>query len=759
MHEVIGREKEQRLDIFARAEPVSENFLCAGLFQNSIDEYLGKMAKVVRRLIDKKDAYEEFKKLLEEEQFVPKGDALYSREAVNRWLPPYRVLKSGQKASFYRHSPGKKFNICKLKVSSSSDFGKRAGMVFLRVKGYEDAELSGKNEWKVRKDVLEVWLSLTEDEWVKDYLGKVKDVLNFIEYCFPDTYWKKPFRRLAFYLFPIAFDRFENSVIISKASLYRRKEETRKNLWGEIVEELKKEELFEEFLGYLEESSRKLDDVKTLLELALGQEALDRLRRDWKAFLKKILDGSSSKIVGAFLEKGKEEGAWMSYGEYLIPKKDIDLYLFYEEGAEDFLDTVRASLEHLDPKYIKDVKVRIVESYRIEKLFGSRECFSVLKGLESEKQFLEHLESIKLLYSLLYFTARLVGFWGQTLKNREKFTGVLLLLNTDLEMEEKYAFWNHVSFLYSYYGFPFQTITKRFIGRSDMASVKNMLISLYKDAKVLNFEFDGFSLPPYVTIFAVLEKLSPAFFYKLGEIGLSSRRHSLCEVYRIDVKEKKATVMVEDKILIIAGGEGSEVLESFIEANIRKEDVRFCFISPVKRSFLEDIYGRFAGSAELEGKFLNIRYREMKTAYVSQAAEENCLVIYAEEFRKLLEKLGITLKDNAAAVAIKPAKPTVEEEIYHPAIQVFFTEKPDMFSQEMYQERMSLFLFTVMALSMFESEAARVPYSKLDIWMREKNNYIRIRREDSAGTERVYTFPLKAVLYEMLEFMKHLPAT
>lgn len=61
---------------------------------------------------------------------------------------------------------------------------------------------------------------------------------------------------------------------------------------------------------------------------------------------------------------------------------------------------------------------------------------------------------------------------------------------------------------------------------------------------------------------------------------------------------------------------------------------------------------------------------------------------------------------------------------------------------------------------MFESEAAQTPYSRLDIYSRSKSAYIRIRRrngEDDPGRE--YIFPLRAILYEMLEFMRHLPGT
>lgn len=66
-------------------------------------------------------------------------------------------------------------------------------------------------------------------------------------------------------------------------------------------------------------------------------------------------------------------------------------------------------------------------------------------------------------------------------------------------------------------------------------------------------------------------------------------------------------------------------------------------------------------------------------------------------------------------------------------------------------------LGSLIALSMFESEAAQIAYAKLNLWSKERNTYLRIRREDEKNAQRDYTFALSPVLYELLEFFKHLP--
>lgn len=148
-----------------------------------------------------------------------------------------------------------------------------------------------------------------------------------------------------------------------------------------------------------------------------------------------------------------------------------------------------------------------------------------------------------------------------------------------------------------------------------------------------------------------------------------------------------------------------------------------------------------------------IRYDELKTAYFSEKTEQDCFIIYTQEMRRLMDKLGIQMDKDVAAIAVKPAHAkSIDDEMYHPALQLFFTEKVGWEREEVYSERKNLFLFTVIALSMYESESYTTPFSKLRLWSKERNYYLDIRRQ-----EKDYYFPLKPVLYEMLKFAQVRP--
>ncbi|MFN7066032.1 MAG: hypothetical protein ACK4OF_07790, partial [Aquificaceae bacterium] len=192
-------------------------------------------------------------------------------------------------------------------------------------------------------------------------------------------------------------------------------------------------------------------------------------------------------------------------------------------------------------------------------------------------------------------------------------------------------------------------------------------------------------------------------------------------------------------------------MEKFIEDK-KGKNIRFCFITALKESKLNEIYERFSKD---ESKFLLIRYAELKTAYFSEKTEQHCFIVYTQEMRKLMESLGVSVDEDVAAIALKPAHAkAVDDEMYHPALQLFFTEKGKVGWErdEVYSERKSLFIFTVLALSMYESESFTTPFSKLSIWSKERNYYLTIRRSNNE-----YTFPLKPVLYEMLYFIQERP--
>ncbi len=763
MQDFIAREWEERFDHFAKAEPVGgESFIGAGVFYNSYEPYLQSMANMMHQLIHKEAQYENFETLLKKKGHVVSGTAIYKRSVVNRWRKPFRLLRDGQKGvSFYRHTETKKVSIHELRIANPSDIEKRGGVVFLRVRGYEDVELSRDVEWSMRKDLLYAWLELSSSEEVKQYLGDVKDTIRLLEEFYIEPWNVYAFRRIFFYLLPLHFDHFGNSKIVSRASLFARREETRQGLWGEIEQKLKEDGLYNDLSEYMQEAGKSLEDIRRLLEKALDPQTLKVLRQDWKVFLKKVSMGESGKLVAQVLIKEDTPNpAWASFGKYLVPEKNIELYLFYEPGTEEYIQVLERELEQF--RYAPEVSVKIIGKYRLEGLFGGQNFLQLIKGFDQNGRSMKHRESVSILYALSHFCARLSSLQRQIEKDGNSLKGILILLNTELDEGDMYKFWSAVSFIYDYYGLPVQTITKRSLKRLKQKEKetikKNLLISLYKDAKVLQFEFDGFSLPEKATIYAIMEKPSSAFFYTQGEMA-SGLRHGLYEVYQIRVEGKSATVQVENKFLLMGGGfnDDAQELERFVREELEKEHVRFCFVSALRDSYLKELYDRLASHADYGGKLLSVRYKELKTAYLSQKEEENCLIIYTQEFRKLVERLGVSLQEDAAVIGIKPSRPQDEKDFYHPAFQLFFTEKIGWDREDVYSERKNLFLFTLIALSMFESEAAQVAYAKLDLWSKDKNIYLRINREDELHTQRTYTFPLSPLLYELLEFMKHLP--
>ncbi len=766
MQNFIAREWEERFDNFAKAEPVGgENFICAGVFYNKYEPYLRSMANMMHQFINKKAKYEEFESFLRKKEHMVSGTAIYSRSVVNRWRKPFRLLRDMQKGlSFYRHSDTKRVYIQELRTANPSDIEKRSGVVFLRVRGYEDVELSRDVEWSMRKDLMYAWMELSSSEEVKQYLIEVENTIRLLEEFYVEPWSVYAFRRLFFYLLPLHFDHFGNSKIVSRASLFERDEKTRLGLWEEIEEKLKEEKLYDDLSDYMHEAGKSLEDIEKLLERALSPQTLKVLRQDWKVFLKRVSMGESNKLVAQVLIKEDTPNpTWVSFGKYLISEKNLEIYLFYEPGMEEYIPLLEKELKNF--AYAPGVSVKITGKYKLDGLFGGQDFLQLIKGVDQKGRSVRHRESVSILYALSHFCARLASLQKQIEMDGNSLKGILILLNTELEEGDMYKFWNAVGFIYDYYGLPVQTITKRSLKRlkelrfRDKQTIKkNMLISLYKDAKVLQFEFDGFSLPESAIIYALMEKPSSAFFYTQGEMT-SGLRHGLYEVYKIQIRGKSATVEVENKFLLMGGGfnEDAQEIEKFVKEELEKEHVRFCFISALRDSYLKELYDRLASHADHERKLLSVRYKELKTAYLSKKEEESCLIIYTQEFRKLVERLGVSLQEDAAVIGIKPSKPQGEDDFYHPAFQLFFTEKIGWDREDVYSERKNLFLFTLIALSMFESEAAQVAYAKLDLWSKDRNIYLKINREDEVHTQRTYTFPLSPLLYELLEFMKHLP--
>ncbi len=765
--EIPGKQWDDRMDAFAEGKRLGRDFMYSGIFYNKNPQYLENLAKLIKMLIDKIDkkiAYQVFKDFLENIDYHVPYKALYEQRIISKWQNLFKIIKSDKKASFYRRDQRAQFKVVELDIGNPSELSSHAGMVFLRVRGHEDEELTEELKYDLREELLREWLENTEDEWVRDYLKDVKEMLKNIKEGVFGSHYRFPYSTLAYYLFPVNFDRFENVILVSNVSMYTRKQDTKQKLWQRLSENKELKDL--EY--HLEEEGKSLKDLEALLDEALKEENLTKLRQDWLKFVKKVLQGEikSEKLVGVFLkEEAKEKQTSLTYGLYEVPARDLELFVFYEDGTEKYIEELKNKLELISKKrYVGDVNISIKDvNAQIHKLFGGEGFFNILKKLEGNSRELKHEESVNLLYAIMYFTARINGFLRRNLDQKDKMEGVLLLLNTDLEKDQKYDFWDYISDVYDYYGLPFQTITKRFLSNISDSSLKNMLISLYKDSKILHFEYEGFKLPEEVVLHVLLEKPSSRFFYKRGDLSqASASRHYMYELYTIHAKEGKAQIQLEEKFFVMCDSFGADVenLRKYIKERLEDQRSRFCFISALKDGYASTLYKDLSSETEFERKSIFVRYKELKTAYVSKKAERNCLVIYTQQFKDLAKALGIRLEEDAAAIAIKPSSPQREfEDIYHPSLQVFYTEKIGWSSDEVYSQQHNLFLFTLIALSMYESEAFQVPFSKLSLYSKERNVYITIRRETEDGMKEDYLFPLNVVVYELIEFMRHVPGS
>lgn len=772
----------ERLNSFGEGKSYGEKFVGAGIFVNYVDKYLKNLAKIFHKIITRNDErkndnlFEEFKEFLEKLNYEIKGEALYPQKLVTSWIQPYKVYKKKDKlVAFDRFKKGR-FNILALIPANPSEIEDGSGLVFLRIEGYEDKTISKEDEWKLRELVLEEWRELGNDPEVKSYLQNVKETFEDIKAITGNRY-DYPFNKIAFYLLPVQFDRFFNAVIISRASLFFRKEETEKNLWNEIKEALKEEGFYEELEYYYlkNKKGKTIDNIRELLEKALDDEHLKLMREEWKVFLKKVCQGYTGRIKGVFLKKEEkpEKSISLSYGNYLIPQSEINIYIYYEEGTESFLECLKNAFKNI--RYIREINVKFAGKDRsIYDIFGGKDFFEILRGVNGKKSELPNEESQKVLFALFNFAGWLANIHSKAMAYAKKgmFAGNFLCLNTDLQKEGEYEFWEYVRFIYDYFGLPVQTITKRTLeiikkGGDGLEAVKkNLMISLYKDTKILRFEFEGFELlpespdsstPSKFSIYAFFERPSPKFFYTKGQIDTQGSRHYLYEVYKIDVEEKKAQVEMVEKFIIICNGFGDDGqnMRNFLQEKLQENQTKFCFITAVKDSFLNSLYEEFANYSGFTERTLSVRYMELKTAYISNPEKErDCFVIYSDDFKRILSILGIKVEEGRAVIAIKPppSSDPLYEDFYHPSLQIFFTEKVGWLRDEVYSREKNLFFFTMITLSMYESEAAQTPFSKLNLRSTRRGVDLLLKRE-----ELNYRFNLWSTIFELLQFIKHVP--
>jgi hypothetical protein len=751
----------------------SSDYIYGGVFWSGDEDYAKNWSILVHRLLDrkKKDLKAlrgELAKFLQDPDYRLEGVARYEKERVV-WMRGFRAIKGSERFEFDRYKEGEKFNLVVGRVAGQ-ELDRRSGLVFLKLVGEDGTQLSREKIWEGRKKVLRAWESLTDNPKIKEELSRVKEFVQILEEYMGPSIKSKPLPlKLLGYVAPFEFKSFSDSLLVGRARLFWKRKAAE-----ELLEELKSDELlWKDLLYALKKGLYRTDDERVAEQMFLeflkkweDKDFLEELRKDWKETLKKLLKGERDDLLSAFVRKDQQEGK-LTYGTFFAPSRKIKLYIFYEKGLEKKLDDFKEGFKEAfrrAKRYVGNAEIELVEkAIPIEEIIYNLEK---LKKLDLDN--LKHEDSLDLLFSLLYFACRIKNL--KTIVVKEKsLVGAILLLDTDVREENGgYGFWDYFSFVYDFFGFPVQTLNRKTIevlSRPNPDAIpifKNLFISLLKDYKGLSFEFEGFELPQKLNIYLILEKPSTGFCYQRFNPDAKPYRHFLYEIYSLKVEGNKAEVDVEEKTILLTGGFDLERdrLRKWIEERVSFENVRFCFITAGKweDSYLDEIIAQSQDRERIKQKSLFVEYSELPTAHISERAEEDCFVIYTTEFERLKERLKIKDEKLSTAIAIKPASAKDRrfvldgEWFYHSALQVFSTKGPGWEREEVYSEKKNLFLFSVLSLSLYESESFITPYSKLDLWQKKKTIYLRIRRKHWE-----YKIPLNTVLHEMLYLLGKVP--
>jgi hypothetical protein len=763
------------------AQPTQRDFIHAGLFWFGEKTYATNLSVIVRELIDtkKSERYKElrdkFAEVLEKSHVKLEGEARYDVKEVLRHNP-WRYEQ--KELSFPRYREGKRFPVVFGKVGRGG-VDRRSGLIFVRLLGIEAGEVTRQKIWKARKEVVKIWQDLTEEQEVRDYLDGVHRFIEICEAGLPDDNfvndWPYLLRAL-WYIAPFEFKDFEGAFLLSRAGLFERQITP-----DEVVKRLQEEKggLWKDLRHRYEEEGRQQEEFLQPFYQAYNKDFLEILRKDWRNTLKKIAEGKASdKAIAVFVEKESEPAlAQVGYGTFLVPKKKITLYLFYEKSLQPLLEDFRKgfSLLHREVgrRFLKDIEIEIEAIHPIDRLvYNLKDINEALKNTSSGH--IKHEDSIEIVFSLLNFACRVQSL-RRIRKVGNRSPGVIMLLNTDIREENGgYAIWDYFSFIYEFFGLPVQTLNRSTIEKiancKDAAEArklqgiyKNLIISLLKDSKALEFDFTGFELPEDMEVYTFLEKPSTGFCYKRGEKEQKPLRHFLYEIYLLRVTGKKASIDLDYKTILLTGGLNYEkdYLLREIQDKARSEKVRFCFITAGswEDSPLHQAIHHADRGGEIRKKSVFVEYSEFPTAYITEKVQEECMVIYSSEFRTLRERLRVSNDKLTTAIALKPAEVKGrfelvgdEGQFYHSHLQVFSTETPGWEKETFYVQKKNLFLFTILALSLYESESFQTPYSKLGLWQKKKTLYLSLRRNNYE-----YIMPLNAILYEMLYFVNKLP--
>ncbi|MGB9873738.1 MAG: hypothetical protein ACPLRS_02075, partial [Hydrogenobacter sp.] len=723
----------------------SRNFVYGGFFWPTAENLKDGLSVILYKLIknpkDKDSIRAEFEKLISSTNYKVEGKAIYIKDHVI-WYKPRNLFKKDMNARFPRFKEDATVKIVAGQVSTAGEMKRRSGFVFLKLihpQEISEDRLNKEKIWNLRKTLVGIWKDLTQDDEIRTYLESVSGLSDIFERELSErSLTNSPIFKLFGYFVPFDFTTFESATLLSRARLFE-KEKKPEELLKEIEQD---ESLWEDLKFALEQNGLSLEWLKALLDKAYDRKFLEKLRKDWKEILKKLLSGErKDKTIGVFVQRGHEVEGKLSYGVFSVPNKEVEVYVFYEESlkekVEDFIRSFQYAVAN-SKRFTGGIELKVIGKLSIKELIPN---FEELKKIDYSKRELELKESMNLLFSLIFFIARLKSF-VELSRKKGKPHAMILLLDTDVREENgSYPFWNYFVLAYDFFSLPVQTLNRQTIqsfidygkGKIQEKDIwgiyKNLFISLMKDLKSLEFEFEGFRVPEKLTIYALLEKPSAGFCYERYNPDSKVSRHYLYEAYVLHIEGSKVKVEIEDKFIVLAGGVDfdRDRLIRWIENKVSK-DTKFCFITAGKQeeSYINDIINRSSQADQIRERSLFVEYGELPIAYLSEKAEKDCFVIYTSEFEKLRKELSIDTQRQKVSIALKPADPQSNrfslpdgESFYHSALQVFSTEGPGWEEDEVYRERKSLFLLTVLALSQYESESFQTPYAKLELWQKK----------------------------------------
>ena len=502
--EIRGLSPPECLSWFVSAQPTERDFIHAGLFWFGEETYASNLSVIVRELIDTKkserykELREKFAEVLEKPHVKLEGEARYDVKEVLRHNP-WRYEQ--KELSFPRYREGKRFPVVFGKVGKGG-VDRRSGLIFVRLLGIDAGEVTRQKIWKARKEVVEIWRNLTEVQEVQDYLYSVDRFIDICEARLPSGFvneWPYLLRALG-YIAPFEFKDFEGVFLLSRAGLFERQITP-----DEVVKRLQEEKggLWKDLRYQHEEQGRQQEEFLQPFYQVYHKDFLEILRKDWRNTQKKIEEGKASdKATAVFVEKEREPAlAQVGYGTFLVPKKKITLYLFYEESLKPLLEDFRKgfSLLHQEVgrRFLKDIEIEIEATHPIDRLvYNLNDINKVLKNPSSgpikhedsevlknpssgpikhkDSEVLKnpssgpikHKDSIEIVFSLLNFACRVQSL-RRIRKVENRSPGVIMLLNTDIREENGgYAVWDYFSFVYEFFGLPVQTLNRSTIKKS-----------------------------------------------------------------------------------------------------------------------------------------------------------------------------------------------------------------------------------------------------------------------------------------------------